>query len=101
MQKGNLFTRLSFLLWLAASVWHSLVTYFGVMFLFSNDVLRTSGVNADIWTMGTFASTIVIVIVNLRMALETRYAEFKNVLTTELGIFSHIFQYGEVFWLIL
>lgn len=72
MQKGELFTKKSFLVWLLASVWHSIVTYFFVVFFFANDVLKSNGQVGDLWTMGTIASTLGIIIVNLRMALETK-----------------------------
>jgi phospholipid-transporting ATPase len=72
MQKGDLFTKKSFSLWILSSIYHSMVIYFAVLFLFDNDVLQSNGKVADLWVMGTVASTIAVTIVNLRMAIETK-----------------------------
>ena len=49
-----------------------MVVFFGCMFIFQNDVIKSNGQVAGLWEMGTMASTVAIVIVNLRMAMETK-----------------------------
>jgi magnesium-transporting ATPase (P-type) len=89
MQRGELFTKKTFMTWILSSVWDSLVVFYGVYFLFVNDTLQSNGHTADLWTMGTIASTLAIIIVNCRMAIETRYWTF----LTHLGIWGSIVAY--------
>jgi len=72
MQRGNLFTKTTFCISLASGIWHSLVVYFGSELLFSNDILFSSGRTLGIWSIGTAASTLVILIVNLRIVIELK-----------------------------
>jgi hypothetical protein len=72
MQKGGLFTKKTFGLWILSSIWHSVVIYFGCNLLFANEVLQKNGLVAGMWEMGTIASTIMVVVVNLRIGIETK-----------------------------
>jgi len=72
MQIGKLFTKNTFFIWILSGIWHSLVIYFGCSFLFSNDVLAKSGQTYELWEFGTMASTLVIFIVNIRIAIEIK-----------------------------
>ncbi|EGG15352.1 transmembrane protein [Cavenderia fasciculata] len=72
LQSSPLLTRRSFFLWIIAGIWHSLVVYFSVRFLFDNDIVNSNGLTAGIWSYGTLISTSSILIANLRMALEVR-----------------------------
>jgi len=49
-----------------------LVIYYGCSFLFTNPVLSISGRTFELWEFGSLASTIVIFVVNLRIALEIK-----------------------------
>ena len=89
MQRGELFTKKTFMTWILSSVWDSLCVYYGVFFLLANDTIKSNGQTADLWTMGTIASTLAIVIVNCRMAIETRYWT----LLTHIGIWGSIVAY--------
>jgi phospholipid-transporting ATPase len=72
MQKGKLFTKFTFIVWIGNGVWHSLAIYYGCTLLFNDAVLTSSGNAEALWEFGTMAATIVIFVVNLRMALEIK-----------------------------
>lgn len=72
MQSGTLFTKRTFCIWLACGIWHSLVVFFGTELIFANDALFYNGRTTGLWIMGTLASTLAILIVNLRMVLEIK-----------------------------
>ncbi|XP_041354452.1 phospholipid-transporting ATPase IF-like isoform X2 [Gigantopelta aegis] len=61
-----------FLLWTSTGVWHSLVAYLGVFHFIGNTVfLHPDGKMVGMWTLGSMVFTIVVVVVNLKLALRT------------------------------
>ncbi|KYQ93719.1 transmembrane protein [Tieghemostelium lacteum] len=72
LQKREVLSKRSFLIWNLAGLWHSLVIFFGTKFLFSNDVMDASGHTAGIWTLGTIVATTSILTVNFRMSIEIK-----------------------------
>jgi hypothetical protein len=56
-----------------SAIWHSIVVFFTCSIIFKNDVIQQNGQTAGLWVFGTIASTLAILVVNLRIALETRY----------------------------
>lgn len=102
LQKGQLFTPLTFLSWLADAVWESLgagclrpipshfpccaltplksaffrhtVVFFAVYFMFQNDVLLSDGETLDLWSFGIFVGTFITMFINFRLFLYTKCA---------------------------
>nr|XP_022336878.1 probable phospholipid-transporting ATPase IF isoform X7 [Crassostrea virginica]XP_022336879.1 probable phospholipid-transporting ATPase IF isoform X7 [Crassostrea virginica] len=64
----------NFLQWNILGLWHVFVFFFGVVFLFGNDVsLWPNGKMMDLWSFGTIAYTVNVIAVNLKLCLETYY----------------------------
>ncbi|XP_056006396.1 phospholipid-transporting ATPase IF-like [Ostrea edulis] len=64
----------NFLQWFVLGLWHVVVFFFGVVFLFGNDVsLWPDGKMMGLSSFGTIAYTICVITVNLKLCLETYY----------------------------
>ncbi|GAM25814.1 hypothetical protein SAMD00019534_089890 [Acytostelium subglobosum LB1] len=72
LQHSNVLTKKTFLVWNIAALWHSLTIYFGVRLLFANEIMGPGGMTSGIWSYGTLISTIAILVVNFKIALETK-----------------------------
>ncbi|EGC28908.1 hypothetical protein DICPUDRAFT_51588 [Dictyostelium purpureum] len=72
IHSSPILSKKSFFIWNICGLWHSLVTFFGIKFLFDNDVMSANGHVAGIWTLGTLVATCSILTVNCRMAIETK-----------------------------
>eukprot|EP01132_Coremiostelium_polycephalum_P003773 gene3773-4697_t len=73
LQSTPVLNRRTFLLWNIAGLWHSLVIFFGIQFLYENDIINLQGHTSGIWSLGTLVATCSILIVNFRMAVETKH----------------------------
>jgi magnesium-transporting ATPase (P-type) len=67
------FNRTLLVKWLAAAVLHSLAMFFLPLYLLESEILGPSGRTAGLWTQGFVGYTCAIVVVNCKVALETRY----------------------------
>ena len=72
--------------WLFNGIFHSAVFFFITYFIFGTSALNSDGTMPDIWTMGTHAYTCVVITVNLKVALHTKYWTF----------FNHFFTWGSI-----
>jgi phospholipid-transporting ATPase len=59
--------------WLTIGLWNSLVIFFGMIFYFGDSVIDNTGQSHGIWSFGVISYTVVIVVVNLKVAVETNY----------------------------
>eukprot|EP00027_Filamoeba_sp_ATCC50430_P018405 CAMPEP_0168578090 /NCGR_PEP_ID=MMETSP0413-20121227/21145_1 /TAXON_ID=136452 /ORGANISM="Filamoeba nolandi, Strain NC-AS-23-1" /LENGTH=1137 /DNA_ID=CAMNT_0008611909 /DNA_START=1 /DNA_END=3414 /DNA_ORIENTATION=+ len=74
IQSGPFMTPVTFFWWIVEAVWHAAVSFFTAYWIFKDDgVLQENGQTGGMWAMGVLASTIAVVVVNLRMAVETKH----------------------------
>jgi len=73
LKTGYLFNYKTTFFWFMNAMWHSLVIFFLSFFLFQNDSISFSGKTSGIWTIGFMVQTFAVVIVLLRLAIETKY----------------------------
>jgi len=59
--------------WTLLGFWHSIVFFYGAMLLYDNDIMSPYGWTFDIWCMGTLVFHACVIIINLKLCLETRY----------------------------
>jgi len=57
-------------LWFIEGVIHSVVIYFGVMYIMSHGIITSAGHDYGLWAFGTAVYTAVIITVNVKLALE-------------------------------
>ncbi|KAK5613463.1 Phospholipid-transporting ATPase IG [Crenichthys baileyi] len=67
-----------FLYWTALGLFHGLVFFFGVRFLFSNPALQDNGQVFGNWSYGTIVFTVLVFTVTLKLALVTRHWTWIN-----------------------
>ncbi|KAM4733121.1 phospholipid-transporting ATPase IG isoform 1-T2 [Anableps anableps] len=67
-----------FLYWTALGIFHGLVFFFGVWFLFSNPALQDNGQVFGNWSYGTIVFTVLVFTVTLKLALDTRHWTWIN-----------------------
>ncbi|XP_037531685.1 phospholipid-transporting ATPase IG [Nematolebias whitei] len=67
-----------FLYWTLLGVFHGLVFFFGVQFLFSNPALQDNGQVFGNWSYGTIVFTVLVFTVTLKLALDTRHWTWIN-----------------------
>jgi magnesium-transporting ATPase (P-type) len=72
-QKGELFNVKVFLVWMASSVWQSLVCFYVPVWSMAVVAIDSQGHTAGQWAVGTVACCVVIITVNLRLLLECSY----------------------------
>jgi len=72
MQRGRLFTYRTFMFWMNSAIWHAVVIYFGLLIILPNDGILQDGKILDLWSWGTISCTAAVVVVNLKIALETK-----------------------------
>eukprot|EP00696_Hemimastix_kukwesjijk_P015549 gnl/Hemi2/3764_TR1319_c0_g1_i1.p1 gnl/Hemi2/3764_TR1319_c0_g1~~gnl/Hemi2/3764_TR1319_c0_g1_i1.p1 ORF type:complete len:886 (-),score=289.13 gnl/Hemi2/3764_TR1319_c0_g1_i1:298-2955(-) len=72
----------SFLYWMLSALWHSIVVYYGTIFLCRDDVLDAGGRQVGLWAQGMIGLTLIIIIVTLKLALETGYWTLINHINT-------------------
>eukprot|EP00163_Fabomonas_tropica_P014186 TRINITY_DN2587_c0_g3_i1.p1 TRINITY_DN2587_c0_g3~~TRINITY_DN2587_c0_g3_i1.p1 ORF type:complete len:1153 (+),score=165.86 TRINITY_DN2587_c0_g3_i1:130-3588(+) len=91
-QHRESFNAKMFWMWLLNGAFHSLIFYFTSYFAFGRDTYLSDGQTGGVWVMGVFAYSLVVVTVNLKIALHTRYWTF----------FNHFCTWGTIiFWFIL
>jgi len=71
-QKNTLFTPLQFLGWLGTSIYQSAIIFFFVMQAYSNSNTYSDGTISGLWDMGFVMYICVLIIVTLKLALESR-----------------------------
>uniref|UniRef100_A0AAQ4PXN8 Phospholipid-transporting ATPase n=1 Tax=Gasterosteus aculeatus aculeatus TaxID=481459 RepID=A0AAQ4PXN8_GASAC len=67
-----------FLYWTLLGVFHGLLFFFGVRYLFSNPALQDNGQVFGNWSYGTIVFTILVFTVTLKLALDTRHWTWIN-----------------------
>uniref|UniRef100_A0A672J0H5 Phospholipid-transporting ATPase n=1 Tax=Salarias fasciatus TaxID=181472 RepID=A0A672J0H5_SALFA len=67
-----------FLYWTLLGVFHGLLFFFGVRFLFSNSALQDNGQVFGNWSYGTIVFTVLVFTVTLKLALDTRHWTWIN-----------------------
>ncbi|XP_075902845.1 phospholipid-transporting ATPase 11C isoform X2 [Nelusetta ayraudi] len=67
-----------FLYWTLLGVFHGLIFFFGVRFLFSNPALQDNGQVFGNWSYGTIIFTVLVFTVTLKLALDTRHWTWIN-----------------------
>ncbi|XP_024918736.1 phospholipid-transporting ATPase IG isoform X4 [Cynoglossus semilaevis] len=67
-----------FLYWTVLGVFHGLVFFFGVRYLFTNPALQDNGQVFGNWSYGTIVFTILVFTVTLTLALDTRHWTWIN-----------------------
>uniref|UniRef100_A0A8C3AUS2 Phospholipid-transporting ATPase n=1 Tax=Cyclopterus lumpus TaxID=8103 RepID=A0A8C3AUS2_CYCLU len=67
-----------FLYWTLLGVFHGLLFFFGVRFLFSNPALQDNGQVFGNWSYGTIVFTVLVFTVTLKLALDTRHWTWIN-----------------------
>ncbi|XP_035289811.1 phospholipid-transporting ATPase 11C-like isoform X1 [Anguilla anguilla] len=78
MAKNALLRWGPFLYWTALGVFHGLVFFFGVHFLFRNSALQDTGQVFGNWTFGTIVFTVLVFTVTLKLAMDTRHWTWIN-----------------------
>ncbi|XP_010734895.1 phospholipid-transporting ATPase 11C isoform X5 [Larimichthys crocea] len=68
----------TFLYWTVLGVFHGLLFFFGVRFLFSNPALQDNGQVFGNWSYGTIVFTVLVFTVTLKLALDTRHWTWIN-----------------------
>jgi len=95
------FNPVTFTLWLLDAVWHSLVFFFGALFLW-NQVLGQSGHVFGLWSFGTISCTACVITVTFRLALCTNYWPWITFVCSILSIgtyFLFLIVYGYITFL--
>uniref|UniRef100_A0A672ZP72 Phospholipid-transporting ATPase n=1 Tax=Sphaeramia orbicularis TaxID=375764 RepID=A0A672ZP72_9TELE len=67
-----------FLYWTILGVFHGLLFFFGVRYLFSNPALQDNGQVFGNWSYGTIVFTVLVFTVTLKLALDTRHWTWIN-----------------------
>ncbi|XP_023277431.1 phospholipid-transporting ATPase 11C-like [Seriola lalandi dorsalis] len=67
-----------FLYWTLLGVFHGLLFFFGVRYLFSNPALQDNGQVFGNWSYGTIVFTVLVFTVTLKLALDTRHWTWIN-----------------------
>ncbi|XP_062573567.1 phospholipid-transporting ATPase IF-like [Saccostrea cucullata] len=100
--KNKMLNKKNFLKWNALGLWHVFVFFFGVVFLFGNDVpLWPNGKMMGIWSFGTIAYTVCVITVNLKLCLETYFwplPMFLAYVISGVGNISMTLVYTMIFW---
>ena len=65
-RKNNLMSHQQLLKWSGLAVWHSLATFFTLYFVFTQS-------DTDFWTLQTAMAQAVVIVVNMKLLLESRY----------------------------
>eukprot|EP00386_Alphamonas_edax_P003686 GDKI01011148.1.p1 GENE.GDKI01011148.1~~GDKI01011148.1.p1 ORF type:complete len:856 (-),score=266.20 GDKI01011148.1:23-2428(-) len=87
------FTNFIFVQWLLNGMWHSVVCFLIPYYLFSGEAIaHPDGKASDLWMMGAVIYLMVVLIVNLKVVLETYYLTW----ITHVSVFGSI-----LFWFIV
>uniref|UniRef100_A0A4W6EJR3 Phospholipid-transporting ATPase n=1 Tax=Lates calcarifer TaxID=8187 RepID=A0A4W6EJR3_LATCA len=91
-----------FLYWTLLGVFHGLLFFFGVRYLFSNPALQDNGQVFGNWSYGTIVFTVLVFTVTLKLALDTRHWTWINhfVIWGSLAFYVFFsFFWGGIIWL--
>jgi phospholipid-transporting ATPase len=90
--RKNAFSFWNFVYWALDGVYQSLVIFYSVYFLFTDDVVSNGPYNgvADLYYMASYASSIGIITVMLRIAMETRHWTIIEVVGIVLSLIAFI-----------
>jgi len=101
--RKNEFSFWQFVYWLVDSIYQSLVIFFSVYFLFQDDVVSSGhGFVGDLYFMGTYASSVGIITVMLRIAMETRHwtlIEFMGIVLSLIAFVVVLAVEGSIVWI--
>jgi len=64
--------------WVALGVFHSIIIFFGSIYWFDDGIVNSDGKSFGMWALGTIAYTVVIMVVNIKIAIETDYFTWMN-----------------------
>eukprot|EP00761_Pharyngomonas_kirbyi_P003825 gb/GECH01003829.1/.p1 GENE.gb/GECH01003829.1/~~gb/GECH01003829.1/.p1 ORF type:complete len:1254 (+),score=257.06 gb/GECH01003829.1/:1-3762(+) len=84
-QENTQYSNSVFLLWVAEGLFHSLVLFFFPFYIFGLDSTVDNGRMYSFWAIGTVCYTAVVLVVNLRLAMEVKHW---NILTFASILFS-------------
>ncbi|KAA8588782.1 hypothetical protein FQN60_010127 [Etheostoma spectabile] len=90
-----------FLYWTLLGVFHGLLFFFGVRYLFSNPALQDNGQVFGNWSYGTIVFTVLVFTVTLKLALDTRHWTWINhfVIWGSLAFYMFFsFFWGGIIW---
>jgi phospholipid-transporting ATPase len=62
--------------WILNAIFHSFIIFIIPTLAFEHNLLNSNGQVSDLWSMGTIIYTCVILVVNLKLAIETRSVFF-------------------------
>jgi len=85
-QSGRWFTMTLFWLWMANAIYVSIVLFFGARYAFELGTINRDGTTYGLWEIGTLVYTLVVLTVNLKLAVETKY----------WTVYSHIGLWGSI-----
>jgi len=63
----------TFFLWMVNAVWHSLVFYFGAVYLWRDGIFQQDGQAFGIWELGLLCTSVAITTVSIKIAQQTSY----------------------------
>ncbi|XP_061089727.1 phospholipid-transporting ATPase IG isoform X1 [Conger conger] len=76
--KNAMLRRAPFLSWTLLGLFHGLLFFFGVRFLFGNPAMQDNGQVFGNWSFGTIVFTVLVFTVTLKLALDTRHWTWIN-----------------------
>ena len=57
--------------WVGLGVLHSVIIFYGSIYWFDDGIVNEDGRSFGVWGLGTIAYTVVIMVVNIKIAIET------------------------------
>ena len=90
LPSGEWYDARTFSGWMASAIWHSLVSYFGGMAVFKLTAPGSNGQMTGLWCLGTSVCTYIIIIVSLRICMETRHWTVLNGMALFLSVGGYV-----------
>lgn len=59
--------------WVGIGLWNSVVIFFGVILWFEYGIIEANGTSHGMWALGITAFSVVVIVTNLKVAVETNY----------------------------
>ncbi|XP_022245429.1 probable phospholipid-transporting ATPase IF isoform X1 [Limulus polyphemus] len=102
IRRNSRMSRLQFAKWFVQGVWHSLVFYFGTYFFWKeNTALFSDGQTLGLWSFGTAMFHTLVITINFKLCLHTRYWTglfIFSVFITIIGFIGFSFLYCAFLW---
>eukprot|EP01119_Soliformovum_irregulare_P012282 TRINITY_DN3177_c0_g1_i1.p1 TRINITY_DN3177_c0_g1~~TRINITY_DN3177_c0_g1_i1.p1 ORF type:complete len:1112 (-),score=358.83 TRINITY_DN3177_c0_g1_i1:119-3454(-) len=90
-QKNADFNMQVFLYWIMDALYQSLVIFYGVLFIFENDILHYSGKVLGLWGFGVTLYTVALTTVTVKLFFEIRYVTAVHMLAFGLSLANWFF----------